>query len=154
VLTPSSDTYSGLGYLVTPFNCTNPSDNQALSSSYSCSLPVMNITGWSSPPSVPHTAWERSCTLNSLKTATLDLKSYDAGAAAASFELYNPGSGDTYALSDMAIPASGAWTPCVAGPGEKLPWQLASCSYSLDHAAGTVGFKLGWYCDDRDPYHP
>ena len=84
--------------------------------------------------------------------STFEIKSYEAKAASLSLALYNPGSGDTYALNDMAMPASSAWTACVAGSGS-LPWQLAACSYSLDHSAGTVAFKLGWYCDDRDPYH-
>ncbi|KAK4183718.1 hypothetical protein QBC35DRAFT_86071 [Podospora australis] len=130
---------------------------------FNCTLPVdgpITFTGYSDDvvPNFPHTYYKNSCTINSMvNTKTITLKNYDveleqgAGKGVGNFSLYNPGSGDTYDLENIPIVADGSWQACGAG-SEKLPWQLVSCTYSLENKQnGLLKFELGWYCDDRDP---
>jgi hypothetical protein len=90
----------------------------------------------------------------SLNSTSLVLKSYEIGSnGKASFTIYNPGPDDEYELGGIAVQEDGLWHDC-APTNSPLPWQLASCEYFLDSTRNSIGFKLQWYCDDRDPYHP
>ena len=122
-------------------------------STYACSLPTTNISGYASydfPAVMPHTSYTHSCTMNSINSTELLLQDYHVtNASKASFTVYNPGPGDTYAISNLTIADDGLWHTCQGS----LPWQLVACEYLLDRTASKVGFRLQWYCDDRDPYN-
>ncbi len=120
-------------------------------------------------PSLPHTYYTRSCTINSLNKTSPTLKSYELETTAASdggdsalhkllcsFTLFNPGPGDEYRVRRMPVQDDGHWHDCVASSADPLPWQLVSCQYMLDRAVANktaIGFRIQWYCDDRDPDH-
>ena len=118
----------------------------------------MNITGYNNPPSMPHTTYSHSCTLNSFNSTSMLLKDYTIRAGSidsakiASFKVYNPATLDTYDLASMPVQDDGAWHPCVRGE-VVLPWQLVSCQYILDRQTSFIGFRFQWFCDDRDPLH-
>jgi hypothetical protein len=137
-------------------------------SRFSCSLPTTRLDGYSDPPpTIPHTQYSRSCTLNSFNATTLVLQGYDINVEVetmaeaangqlrkhATFTVYNPGSGDTYELLNLPVVDDGSWHDCVAGK-DRLPWQLVSCRYQLDRSSNKIGFEYQWYCDDRDADHP
>ncbi|KAK3386838.1 hypothetical protein B0H63DRAFT_500485 [Podospora didyma] len=174
------DQYTGTGYLTSSLACGSPI-NLAITdkdgtvvgatSDYNCTLPATagptapsRFSGYSpSPPTMPHTPYTRSCTIGSMiNTTSLVLREYQIddfsvptpSFSLGTFSLYNPGSRDTYRLSNIRVIGSGAWQDCVPGPaGDPLPWQLATCQYLLDKANHRIGFKVSWYCDDRDPSH-
>jgi len=88
--------------------------------------------------------------MNSINSTELLLQDYHVtNASKASFTVYNPGPGDTYAISNLTVADDGLWHKCQGS----LPWQLVACEYFLDRATSNVGFRLQWYCDDRDPYN-
>lgn len=106
---------------------------------------------------MPHTSYSRSCTIGSfINVTSLSLKEYQLettdSSTVGTFAIANPGSGDTYRLSKLAVVDDGAWHECVAGVGN-LPWQLVGCQYLVDRKARRIGFRVKWYCDDRDPSH-
>ncbi|KAL1865947.1 hypothetical protein VTK73DRAFT_4953 [Phialemonium thermophilum] len=164
--------FSGMGYLVSKLDCTNsaPYDGSMdpSKSVYSCTLPTSNVTGYRSddtPIAIPHTLYTHSCTINSMNGTALVLRDYkietrdgaqgdddDSAPNTASFTLFNPGPGDEYRIGNIAVRDDGEWHAC-AGDDDSLPWQLLSCQYMLDRANNTLGFRLQWNCDDRDPYH-
>lgn len=128
---------------------------------YTCTLPATNISGYASYdlplPTIPHTSYTHSCTLNSFNTTALVLQKYHLVSSAgngdkAFFTVYNPGPGDVYAIRDMPVKNDGKWHGC-AETGGALPWQLISCYYLLDRVSGKIGLTFQWYCDDRDPFH-
>lgn len=173
-MTSNRENYTGTGYLSSPLICAAPktvsiqnSDGRSAgtASEYNCSLsPTTNgakirFSGYSpEPPIMPHTYYEKSCTLGSfLNTTGLELQDYVVerveSSSTVTFKLRNPGTGDLYSLNQMPVADDGEWHDCVAGSGEVLPWQLATCRYSLDRKLGKLGFHIQWYCDDRDPNH-
>ncbi|KAK1751002.1 hypothetical protein QBC47DRAFT_392060 [Echria macrotheca] len=177
------DKYSGTGFLVTSLQCGSPmnvtlrdSQNReiGIKTDYNCTLPPspsgdpIRFSGYSpEAPTMPHTLYSRSCTIGSLLNATsIDLRDYRIQSTTftpgynktgvlvlGTFNLTNPGSGDTYQLEQIPISPDGLWHECVPGAERGLPWQLVDCQYLLDRKAGRIGFKLQWYCDDRDPNH-
>ncbi len=142
--------YNAVGFLDWPLNCTTGS------SSYTCTLPTTNLTGYThdDAPEMPHTYYTHSCTMNSVNVTSVTIKNYayDSAAKAVSFSLVNPGPGDEYGITRMPVQDDGSWHSCVAGPDSYIPWQLVSCLYRLD-AAGDIGLQFQWSCDDRDPEH-
>lgn len=158
--------YYGLGYLVTPLQCSEwlPYGGEMTgdAADYTCTLPTTNISGYASYdlplPVVPHTSYTTSCTLNSMNNTVLRLQAYafDFPAdtpATASVTVFNPGPGDTYAIQDIPLQADGQWHTCATDTAGSVPWQLQSCAYFLNSTSGSIGFKFQWYCDDRDPFH-
>lgn len=120
---------------------------------YTCTLPgtPVNFTGYPSddaPPRVPRTSYVHSCTINSLEVKNVTLLSYKTGDKG-SFLLRNPGPADDYRIGEIKVLDDGAWHVC--GGADVTPWQLVDCEYMV--GGGKVGFRLGWSCDDRDPYH-
>ncbi|KAK0634301.1 hypothetical protein B0T17DRAFT_649545 [Bombardia bombarda] len=169
-----SNEASGTGYLSTNLDCGSPL-NLAIfdaegyvvgaTSDYNCSLAAAtNLTGYAPPtPEMPHTSYVQSCTIDSvINTTAINLREYQIDTPAGNatklgtFTLYNPGPRDTYRLTGMPVQDDGTWHDCVGG-AEPLPWQLVKCQYQLDRGqkgqGGSVGFKVQWYCDDRDPGH-
>jgi len=153
------ETHTGVGFLVSPLNCTTATSSSGpVIGSYECSLAVQNFTGYDvrDVPPLPHTHYARSCTINSLNTSQLTLRQYDiksvgaGGPTHGSITLFNPGPGDEYKLRGVPIQGDGEWRECVADI-DPLPWQLVSCEYLLNLATGAIGFKIQWYCDDRNP---
>jgi hypothetical protein len=156
------DAYNGIGFLDSPLSCspTTVKDSDDPSSLVTCGMPSTKLVGYSGyVPRLPHTAYTRSCTINSINVTALTLKNYDIETASqgsnqdklASFTIFNPGPGDEYRIRRMPIKEDGLWHTCVPGI-DSLPWQLVSCQYRLtstDH----IGFRFQWYCDDRDPEH-
>ena len=167
-LTACSDSYTGTGYLHTPLTCSAPAKGDA-PSSYSCGLapapgPIRFSGYWPKPPPMPHTTYSKSCTIGSfVNTTSLKLREYKiqtiVGAdnrtqLVGTFEILNPGTGDTYRLDRIPITTDqGVWGGCRAGSGAPLPWQLAGCQYSLERSSNRIGVRFQWYCDDRDPSH-
>ncbi|KAK3938164.1 hypothetical protein QBC46DRAFT_265931 [Diplogelasinospora grovesii] len=162
------ETYSGTGFLGTGLQCGSPvnlavtdkgGNVVGATSDYNCSLPATNLSGYadSMVPAMPHTYYTRSCTINSFNASSLSLREYQIDTSGTkklgTFTLYNPGSGDTYRLYRMPVQDDGAWHQCIAGTEEPLPWQLVACQYQLGRKTGRIGFKMQWYCDDRDPNH-
>jgi hypothetical protein len=152
-----------MGYFFADLTCTVPNDRyggemDGDTTKYTCSLPRTNFTGWPAwdiPALLPHTSYTHSCTMNSVNSTALVLKSYGIETDAemrktASFTVFNPGPADEYAISDMPVLDDGAWHTC-AGI-DSLPWQLLSCEYLLDRTTNNIGFRFKWYCDDLDPY--
>lgn len=123
-------------------------------SSLTCSLASSIFNGYTREPVMPHTSYKRSCTLNSINQTALELSAYEIDSAkkTAAFSLLNRGSGDSYSLPAVALADDGAWHACTSSP-EQLPWQLVDCKYSLNKEHDKLGFKIQWYCDDRDPNH-
>jgi hypothetical protein len=156
----SVDAHAGVGFLVSPLNCTRAAMEQE--GTYDCNLPSQNFTGYDirEVPGLPHTYYTRSCTINSLNITNLWLTRYALQSITAgndssltgSFTLFNPGSGDEYKLRDIPIHDDGQWHNCISG-ALPVPWQLISCEYALSSSAKTIRFKIQWYCDDRDPEH-
>jgi hypothetical protein len=106
---------------------------------------------------MPHTYYTRSCTIGSLfNTTTMELQQYrvegdrNQSTAVESFTLDNPGPGDAYRLGRLPMIGDGGWHECLAGQ-EALPWQLVGCEYRWDGRSRRLGFRVQWYCDDRDP---
>jgi hypothetical protein len=160
-----SDTYSGLAYSVTELNCTKQIpyhgamvEDQTL---YSCDLPTTNVSGYPSydlPTEMPHTSYVHSCMMNSLNSTflvlkNLELDTYQSYPIMASFTIYNPGPADEYWINNVSVVDDGLWHSCDKET-KAIPWQLKSCEYLLDPIQHIIGFKLQWYCDDRDPLHP
>ncbi|OIW27079.1 hypothetical protein CONLIGDRAFT_707936 [Coniochaeta ligniaria NRRL 30616] len=149
------DTYIGLGYLVSLLRCTRASEYEGEVTSdqlsYTCSLPTTNISGYAAydfPPQMPHTSYTHSCMMNSINSTELLLQDYETGGnGLASFTVYNPGPGDTYAIQNLTVPEDGLWHTCQGA----LPWQLVTCDYLFNRSTSKVGFRFQWYCDDRDP---
>lgn len=109
------------------------------------------------PKQVPHTSYTHSCTIYSMDNMAMNLMRYsvesrDGEPETASFTIFNPGPGDEYGISNIAVQDDGEWHEC-GGGAHSLPWQLLSCQYLLDQASNKVGFQFQWNCDDRDPYH-
>jgi hypothetical protein len=133
------------------------------SSDYNCTLSMspVTFTGYRAEvPSIPHTYYKRSCTINSISnTTTMALRRYQVQtdtqsennetSITGSFMLHNPGSGDAYKLYHIPIIDDGDWHECTAG-SHGLPWQLVTCQYMLDRSNNRLGFQVQWYCDDRD----
>jgi hypothetical protein len=147
---------------VTPLNCTSPQtyegEETSDPSAYTCSLPTTNISGYAAydfPPQMPHTSYTHSCTMNSINSTELILRDYVmTNNGEASFTVYNPGPGDTYAIRNVTVEDDGLWHKCQgSADSSSLPWQLVACDYLLDRAGSKIGFRFQWYCDDRDPYN-
>ncbi|KAB5542779.1 hypothetical protein GE09DRAFT_1289451 [Coniochaeta sp. 2T2.1] len=160
------DTYTGLGYLVTPLDCTRPvtHNGEGISdaSTYTCSLPTRNISGYAAydfPPRMPHTSYTHSCTMNSINSTGFILQHYEVitdpdkkKPDMATFKVYNPGPGDTYRIQNVTVEGDGLWHKC-QGSQDTLPWQLFDCEYLFDPSTSRLGVQFQWYCDDRDPYN-
>jgi hypothetical protein len=165
--------FTGIAYTNISLDCGTPLnlavyDSQGsvvgATSDYNCSLSTLPVTftGYVDvAPSMPHTYYTRSCTINSFSnTTSMALRAYEIETAPQSdsnmtsvvgtFTLYNPGSGDTYKLRRMPVIDDGGWHECMVGP-EALPWQLAGCKYMLDRQKHRLGLQVQWFCDDRDP---
>lgn len=140
---------------------------------FRCTTPATNFTGYeaSQLPVMPHTLYTRSCTVGSVtNTSSLIVRGYEirtetiprpskSKTVSGTFDLYNPGSGDTYRLHGLQIQDDGAWHECKLAPTESgeqqpLPWQLYHCEYRFGPGLRDIAFKLKWECDDRDPLHP
>ncbi|KAK5653394.1 hypothetical protein OQA88_8879 [Cercophora sp. LCS_1] len=169
------ENYTGTGYLTSPLVCASPrtiniqsTDGHSIgtASEYNCSLSPapsgskIRFSGYSpEAPTMPHTYYQKSCTLGSLlNTTSIDLQEYVVettdGKSTATLSLRNPGTGDRYLLSKLAIVDDGQWHDChQSGDGATLPWQLERCQYSLDRVTGKIGVHVQWFCDDRDPDH-
>ncbi|CCC07598.1 hypothetical protein SMACR_08151 [Sordaria macrospora] len=176
--------YSGTGFMPLSFTC-GPPTNQTIRSlrgrvsrsktpnTFRCTTPATNFTGYeaSQLPVMPHTLYTRSCTVGSVtNTSSLIVRGYEirtetiprpskSKTVSGTFDLYNPGSGDTYRLHGLQIQDDGAWHECKLAPTESgeqqpLPWQLYHCEYRFGPGLRDIAFKLKWECDDRDPLHP
>ncbi|KAK3343388.1 hypothetical protein B0T25DRAFT_614369 [Lasiosphaeria hispida] len=171
------DNFTGVAYLTNAIECGSPvnlaaygSDGLVVSatSNYNCTLAapasgdgIHRFSGyWPAAPSMPHTSYAHSCTIGSVvNTTSLTLREYQIETVApaqlvGTFTLVNPGPGDIYRLAGIPVVDDGVWRECVAGKDGALPWQLVGCQYSLNRQTRQVGFKVKWYCDDRDPSHP
>ncbi|KAK0705717.1 hypothetical protein B0H67DRAFT_497600 [Lasiosphaeris hirsuta] len=167
------DDFTGVAYLTNAVECSSPVTiagpaTGTTTSRYNCTLAapasgdgVHRFSGyWPEAPSMPHTTYTRSCTIGSVvNTTSLALREYQietVGPAelVGTFTLENPGPGDVYRLVGIPVVDDGVWRECAAGKAEALPWQLVGCQYSLNRKTRQVGFKVKWYCDDRDPSHP
>lgn len=174
-----SNDFTGTAYLKTDLTCGRPlgvdihdSKGNAIgtTSSYNCTLnkATVNFAGYSPQPpeNIPHTSYSKSCTMGSvMDTGSLKLREYEISQTSSgdgktskvgTFSLFNPGSGDTYRLYRIPMRDDGAWHECDKTAGtnsDPFPWQLVQCQYLLDRENHHVGFRIQWYCDDRDPSH-
>ena len=140
------------------------------SADYTCTLPSTNISGYRDydiPLVMPHTSYTPSCTVNSMNLTHMALTEYIIASRGgggnssnsssnnnnASFRIFNAGPGDEYGIGEIPVQTDGEWHQCGGGQ-DSMPWQLASCEYLLDRGrSNKIGFRLSWYCDDRDPRH-
>ncbi|KAK4224380.1 hypothetical protein QBC38DRAFT_485585 [Podospora fimiseda] len=115
-----------------------------------------NQTGYADgfTPHMPHTSyWKPSCTISSIsELSAFTLNSYSLSDNKLNFSLRNPGSGDSYTLTNIPFStttADGQWQSCLSG--DTTPWQLVGCKYLLEEDTKSIQFEIQWYCDDRDP---
>jgi hypothetical protein len=161
----------GLGYRIVPLDCNaqqlqgGTAGTLPTAASYQCTLERFNISGYVSydiPKNMPHTSYTRSCTINSINTAPIILRNFfitditgangEHPSRTVNVTLYNSGPGDEYKIRGMPLKDDGNWHACTAGFGS-MPWQLLSCQYLMDNGTNAIGFRIQWFCDDRDPAH-
>ncbi|KAK3680822.1 hypothetical protein B0T22DRAFT_524142 [Podospora appendiculata] len=146
--------YTGTGFLTTGLKCAKP-----IKGSYNCTLASATFSGYSpDAPPMPHTAYNRSCTVSSIvNTTAFTLRKYQIDAAAdgtkmGTFSLFNPGTADVYRLHRIPVKDDATWHDCLSDKSQTLPWQLVGCQYLLDRSKNHhISFQFQWYCDDRNP---
>lgn len=176
-LTASSTSFTATGYAQLNLNCTspvlqpsygNPTVNISL---YSCTAPTKEIPGYQDPaPDLPHSNYNHSCTVNSFNLTSLELtyfirsgqwalEQYDSPEVLTEYmviQVYNPAADDTYHIIGSywldgvndKVNGSG-WMECYY----PSPRNLLGCQYMYDNATNTLGVRVQWFCDDRDPEH-
>ncbi len=95
-----------------------------------------------------------SLNLTSLVLKSYKIEEFDQQHQKGSFILHNPGPDDDYELDTILLQDDGHWHSCDSSGNDSLPWQLLSCEYLFNQEGNKIDFRLRWYCDDRDPFHP